>query len=468
MACSSYHFPVSADATIAKLLQQSLALAFDLDLTPSLLSSDPVLSSLACAADASTVCYGICSNADLGGVGVRIAFWLSSILQAALVAISPEDSTQGAWCATVLTASVTIPAFIQKRRRLLSLYHATLVLNFATFSSIVSLAVAPMCTVWRESPGKCEKRKEDDVQTIDPLPDAEDVRVQFGEEGEWEFVAESPERPAVLPKIKVHRQRLVLSFALLMQVALQWTWSIMLFTDPEYAQKVCSPDTVVVLFAQRFTARAINHHLYILWPIWLLFNLGITLFWGILLVKSSSPSVHPVLSRQPSIIDSSSAWRGRFPMDRGRILLLLGNIVAFLIALLFLVSSEVQVGHNCIRGGENIDWSFGQVAALLLALAPAWSIVAALAKRQAKTSIPRSDTEANGVPYNGISSVLTTSTYPQNSNDGPSANEGPESSLRTVIIHNAEYLAVPQSRNDIRHRTFPQVYNTPEYGVFIA
>ena len=37
---------------------------------------------------------------------------------------------------------------IQKARTQLTLHHATLVLNFATFSTVASLASAPLCWMW--------------------------------------------------------------------------------------------------------------------------------------------------------------------------------------------------------------------------------------------------------------------------------------------------------------------------------
>jgi hypothetical protein len=46
-----------------------------------------------------------------------------------------------AWSSTILTMSLVIPAVIQKKQGALTLYHATLVLNFATLSSISSLAM---------------------------------------------------------------------------------------------------------------------------------------------------------------------------------------------------------------------------------------------------------------------------------------------------------------------------------------
>lgn len=115
-----------------------------------------------------------------------------------------------AWTAAILTASVTIPALIQKRNRQLSIYHATLVLNFATFSSIVSLAVAPMCTVWRQD------ISEENEAHPQPGDDPALVITVFGEEGQTLMADAEP--LTNLPKHKVHRQRLVLSVALLTQV----------------------------------------------------------------------------------------------------------------------------------------------------------------------------------------------------------------------------------------------------------
>ncbi|KDR78824.1 hypothetical protein GALMADRAFT_224071 [Galerina marginata CBS 339.88] len=392
-------FRVTTNASLGTQLNETLWEAFTLGVDQSTLNNPLFLFSLYCAAGSAQQCFGICPNADLGGVGVRTSFWISSILQALLVAVSPEDSTQGAWTAAILTASITIPAFIQKKHQALSLYHATLILNFATFSSVVSLAVAPMCTVWRDGPSE-----EDEFHTLYP---ALEVDI-YGEESPP--VQSSPDLTN-LPKRKVHRQRLILSLALLMQVSLQWTWAIMLFTDTEYYQAACAPDTILLLFGKAFYTRRINHDLFIIWPMWLLFNLATTLIWGILLVHSSSPSVHPILSRQPSRIDLPVTWRDKLPVDKGRIMVLLANLTAFLIAVLFLVSSEVQVVRNCVLGGEDTDWSFGQIAALLVALAPAWSIFAALERRhkqkQGRDSSTHYDTESNSRLDHGSTSLFT-------------------------------------------------------------
>jgi len=157
---------------------------------------------------------------------------------------------------------VTIPAFIQKRQNALSIYHATLVLNFATFSSIVSLAVAPMCTIWRqpstlaaeipqedresnEAQRLLEQEPSSPVTAISP-EEREDREAQYPsrleedssrptadisredlENREVERLSEeeghlspaaNPRTLTNLPRRRVHHQRLILSLALLMQV----------------------------------------------------------------------------------------------------------------------------------------------------------------------------------------------------------------------------------------------------------
>ncbi|KAG8956109.1 hypothetical protein FRC03_010953, partial [Tulasnella sp. 419] len=115
-----------------------------------LVESVPTIAAQYCACDDAAECYGICPNPDLAGIGVRVAFYFQSIANAWLIIKSPEDAAQGAWASTVLTSALTIPALIQKFQGALSLHHATLVLNFATLSTISSLAVAPMVPIWRE------------------------------------------------------------------------------------------------------------------------------------------------------------------------------------------------------------------------------------------------------------------------------------------------------------------------------
>jgi hypothetical protein len=72
--------------------------------------------------------------------------------------------------------AVVIPALIQKRAGNLTIYHATQVLHFATISCLSNLAVAPMCTVWRE-----EHNDEDDNSS----GDASDSDEDDGDAGFW-------------------------------------------------------------------------------------------------------------------------------------------------------------------------------------------------------------------------------------------------------------------------------------------
>lgn len=93
---------------------------------------------------------------------------------------------------------------IQKLQRQLTLHHAILVLNFATLSTIASLASAPMVPIWRGSKKRARNR-------------AAEAKRQ-----EEEF--------------KKSQGRKILSYAILCQIILQWTWAVLLFVDPYYAQ----------------------------------------------------------------------------------------------------------------------------------------------------------------------------------------------------------------------------------------
>ncbi|KAG8986203.1 hypothetical protein FRB90_004149 [Tulasnella sp. 427] len=57
-----------------------------------------------------------------------------------------------------------------------------------------------------------------------------------------------------------------------------------------------------------------------------------------------------------------------------RMLNRLSNAVAGLVVLMFIVISERQIKVNNVLPGENILWSFSQLAALMLAVAPVWPI----------------------------------------------------------------------------------------------
>jgi len=66
--------------------------------------------------------------------------------------------------------------------------------------------------------------------------------------------------------------------------------------------------------------------------------------------------------------------------DAERVKIWTGHFFAFLIGLMYLTVSEMQIAKNDILSGENQLGSFGATAALLLAVAPAWAVVVALYK----------------------------------------------------------------------------------------
>lgn len=78
-----------------------------------------------------------------------------------------------------------------------------------------------------------------------------------------------------------------------LQVILQWAWGIFLFVSPNYAQSECSGSTILVFFMVPFTTSSINeldgsHARFLLWPAWILFSLGLTLFLTAYLAKAGS------------------------------------------------------------------------------------------------------------------------------------------------------------------------------------
>jgi len=96
------------------------------------LSSDllgnQTLAALECSGN-QTTCSAICANTDLAGIGVRVAFYAQSVMNALLVVLSPQDSAPTAWAATLLTASLVIAAIVQKINQSLTLHHAALILK---------------------------------------------------------------------------------------------------------------------------------------------------------------------------------------------------------------------------------------------------------------------------------------------------------------------------------------------------
>jgi hypothetical protein len=53
--------------------------------------ADTLLEQIYCAVGGNT-CFGICPNADISGIGVRIAFYLNAIMTGCLVALDPQES----------------------------------------------------------------------------------------------------------------------------------------------------------------------------------------------------------------------------------------------------------------------------------------------------------------------------------------------------------------------------------------
>ncbi|KAH7097638.1 hypothetical protein BKA62DRAFT_774107 [Auriculariales sp. MPI-PUGE-AT-0066] len=353
-------------------------------------------------------CYGICPNPDLAGIGVRLAFYLQAALNALLVAVSPEDSPGAAWGATLLVSAVVIPAWVQKKQGQLSLYHATLVLNFATLSSLASLAVAPLCPIWREKGMSIPLQQRlheqlDGRQQVPPessplfdvssplqpefaneLSDVSDDEhsVVGGEhdQARGEEDDDAAEQPPSRRK-DVTYQRIVLSFALLAQVALQWSYAVLLFTSPYYAELSCSKHTVVALFGIPLQAIDLNGKYFGLWVFWLAFNMTVTFAWGVFLVVSGSVKAQDE-ERQPDD-DADLPTRlyyGIYLLKRLirdgplRRRVVMASALAF--ALGFLANAEVQQTYNCfVSDAENSEWGFGQVAAVLLVFVPIWQLI---------------------------------------------------------------------------------------------
>lgn len=146
---------------------------------------------------------------------------------------------------------------------------------------------------------------------------------------------------------------------------MQWAWATYLFTSPYYAQQACSPSTTVVLFGISMTAYNVNHGHFGLWASWLLFSIGVTLVFGVLFVISStsganSSGVPRPLLRRPKAESRLSAQIHRWDRngDKRRFIIF---AAAFVICVMLVVFSEMQVNENCVFG-EDSQWGFGQVS----------------------------------------------------------------------------------------------------------
>jgi hypothetical protein len=148
---------------------------------------------------------------------------------------------------------------------------------------------------------------------------------------------------------------------------LQWAWATYLFTSPYYAQQACNPFTTVVLFGVSLTASEVNHGYFGLWASWLLFSIVVTLVFGVLLVISSTSGANSNRIRRKQLRIRKKSWLADHINDwdpKGDKRRLIIFVTAFVICLLLVVFSEMQVSKNCVFG-ENSQWGFGQVSANL-------------------------------------------------------------------------------------------------------
>ncbi|PCH40458.1 hypothetical protein WOLCODRAFT_16544 [Wolfiporia cocos MD-104 SS10] len=322
-------------------------------------------------------CYGVCPNPDIAGIGVRVAFYAQSLVNALIVIFSPDDAASSAWASTLLTGSLVIAAIAQKAQQppTITLHHATLVFNYATLSCISSLAIAPLLPVWRSTVS--EHHPPDHNHTGDDIAIGGTSTLDI---------------PGVYTRARQMRQRIIISVALLLQVSLQWTWALIMFLSPAYQQTVCSGATALIFFFGQFSADEINDDKYYVWVLWLIFGLGATLFLTVVLAVSGqsraySDSLHSSRSSsssrsQPPLKELFDAIRTSIKLLRQRRhqLILLVNLVSLGIWVSYILMSEIQTWANCIFPGENDFGTFGQITALILALAPVWVLVAAVPK----------------------------------------------------------------------------------------
>lgn len=297
-------------------------------------------------------------------------------------------TTFKAWSSTILTMSLVIPAIIQKKQAALTLYHATLVLNFATFSSVSSLAVVgfPSQIEWvalLNRRCRCPFVRFGGTSTTQitlylmPLFQLfnNQIRQRRRMPGLWKpplnlsgvvhelyYLLRWLLRFA--PTCIYHHPGMPINLTLFSQVSFQWGWAAYLFVSPYYAQTACNPFTMVVLFGVSKTALEINRGLFGLWASWLLFSILVTLLFGILLVNSCTSGVNAKVQsrkqlRQPKkffLRERVRAW-DKSGDKRRRIIF----ATAFVICLLLVAFSETQVKQNCVFN-ENTQWGFGQVS----------------------------------------------------------------------------------------------------------
>ncbi|OSX57088.1 hypothetical protein POSPLADRAFT_1174552 [Postia placenta MAD-698-R-SB12] len=366
----------------------------------SILNND-TYQALQCAAGQSISRIGtsciVCPNSDIAGVGVRAAFYIQSLFNsryrfihstgqysnsaclALLVILSPEDAAASAWAGAVLTAGLVIAA--SPALWFFSIVSDAVCISYATLSSISSLAIAPMLPVW-ELPGA---RRAHTPHSQEHLVEGKDAVLTHGLQ--QNFLRKE--------RRKTHnRQRAAITFALLSQVVFQWAWGLFLFVDPHYSQPTCNQDTIIWILYFPLNVRNVNEAGYAVWPAWLLFCLGVTLFYTIALAVSSGVQTHKGPPRISTISIASSIQSAHtfVPVQLCRVMMaavpewgnvrgktfVWGNVVAVILWTSYIIISEFQIQSNCIYSGENSLSGFGQITSVFLALTPVWSLIVAL------------------------------------------------------------------------------------------
>ncbi|KZT12241.1 uncharacterized protein LAESUDRAFT_754731 [Laetiporus sulphureus 93-53] len=343
----------------------------------------------------------ICPNTDIAGIGVRVAFYAQSLFNTLLVIFSPEDAVASAWAGALLTAALVIAGFVQKKMDMISLHHATLVLNYATLSCISSLGIAPILPLWRPHEAYARdvvRQHEGERVLIHVDPD------EVGRILATRFRSGHKKRS----KVDQTKQRAILSLALLIQVALQWAWGILMFVSPGYYQTACSNDTVLLFFFVPLRAANVNDRQFYVWVLWLLFCLGTTLFLTVILAFSGKKRAYVGLSRRSTLSSATTAatpihiqlYRAAAAMippwrDRFRQLVFWVNTYALVLWMAYIILSEFQIKANCIFSGENEFGGFGQITAVFLAFTPIWSLAVAVYKWPARIRKQRKLIEAS-------------------------------------------------------------------------
>ncbi|KAI0088653.1 hypothetical protein BDY19DRAFT_178615 [Irpex rosettiformis] len=364
-------------------------------------SAAPEFQALCCAGSLNdAIQCAICPNPDLAGIGVRVAFYLQSIVNALLIAFSPSDSVPTAWAGTLLTLALVIASFVSKQGHNLTLHHATLVLNFVTLSTISSLAVAPMLPIWRLSPEEFYERHRRRHALL--YADIDDPRY-VNDPSVLNASIQANRRKLRIKKAQ-RRQRMIISFVLLLQVVLQWAWGISLFVDPRYSQDYLNNSTFLVLFLAPFETGSINNSKeyphaggFLIWAAWILFCLMVTMGLVVNLAMSgSSHSQTSLSSFNTGLGTGLTSYTSNTPTGRQweRVVresvflkvtwqqAMEGLRVMVFIGLwsIFIAASEWQCARNHLFAGENNFGGLGQITAMSVSLAPLWSLVVALNK----------------------------------------------------------------------------------------